>query len=61
MENRVIRIALIGDYDPHVTAHQAIPVALEMAAEHGGHNVHGHWLATDSLHADTPLEGYDGF
>ena len=61
MENRVIRIALIGDYDPHVTAHQAIPVALEMAAEHGGHNVQGHWLATDSLHADTPLEGYDGF
>lgn len=61
MENRVIRIALIGDYDPHVTAHQAIPVALEMAAEHGGHNVQGHWLATDSLHADTPLDGYDGF
>ncbi|MBH8613960.1 CTP synthase C-terminal region-related (seleno)protein [Pseudomonas mohnii] len=61
MENRVIRIALIGDYDPHVTAHQAIPVALEMAAEHSGHNVQGHWLATDSIHADTPLDGYDGF
>jgi hypothetical protein len=29
MENRAIRIALIGDYDPQVTAHQAIPVALD--------------------------------
>ncbi|MGE8067812.1 CTP synthase C-terminal region-related (seleno)protein [Pseudomonas sp. NPDC089569] len=61
MENHVIRIALVGDYDPQVTAHQAIPVALGLAAEHSGWDVQGHWLATDSLHADTPLDGFDGF
>jgi len=50
-----IRIALIGDYDPKVTAHQAIPVALDMAADHTGLKVQGQWLATDSINADTPL------
>jgi CTP synthase (UTP-ammonia lyase) len=56
-----IRIALIGDYDPQVTAHQAIPVALGMAAEHSGLNVQFQWLATDHIHADTALETFDGF
>lgn len=61
METNAIRIALIGDYDPHVTAHQAIPVALGMAAEHTGQNVQFQWLATDCITADTPLDDYDGF
>lgn len=61
MENPSIRIALVGDYDPQVTAHQAIPLALDMAAEHTGLNVQGQWLATDSIHADAPLDGFDGF
>jgi CTP synthase (UTP-ammonia lyase) len=60
MENRPIRIALIGDYDPQVTAHQAIPVALEMAAEHSSLNVQWQWLATDEIHAETPLHPFDG-
>ena len=61
MENPPIRIALIGDYDPQVTAHQAIPVALEMAAEHSGLNVQWQWLATDEIHAETSLHPFDGF
>ncbi|AWY40828.1 hypothetical protein DKY63_13410 [Pseudomonas putida] len=61
MENPVIRIALIGDHDPQVTAHQAIPVALGMAAEHSGRNVQGQWLGTDTIRADTPLDEFDGF
>ena len=61
MENSAIRIALIGDYDPQVTAHQAIPVALGMAAEHTGLNVQFQWLGTDVITADTPLENFDGF
>ena len=61
METRPIRIALIGDYDPQVTAHQAIPVALEMAAEHSGPNVQWQWLATDDIHVETPLHTFDGF
>ena len=56
-----ISIALIGDYDPQVTAHQAIPVALGMIAEQSGHNVQFDWLATDQIHVDTPLAHYDGF
>lgn len=61
MENRAIRIALIGDYDPQVTAHQAIPVALGMLAEHSGREVQFQWLPTESIHVDTPLQDFDGF
>ena len=61
MENRTIRIALIGDYDAQVTAHQAIPVALGMAAEHMRLSVQWQWLATDSINADTPLDEFHGF
>ncbi|CAI8779707.1 CTP synthase [Pseudomonas serboccidentalis] len=61
MENRAIRIALIGDYDPQVTAHQAIPVALGMIAEHSGRDVQFQWLPTEKIHVDTPLQDFDGF
>ncbi|CAI8924822.1 CTP synthase [Pseudomonas zeae] len=61
MENSAIRIALIGDYDPQVTAHQAIPVALGLVAEHLNRNVQFEWLPTEQIHADTPLERFDGF
>lgn len=61
MENPVIRIALIGDYDLQVTAHQAIPLALGMAAEITGRNVQGQWLATESIEAGAPLDQFDGF
>ncbi|QVW22078.1 CTP synthase [Pseudomonas hormoni] len=61
MENTAIRIALIGDYDPQVTAHQAIPIALRMVAEHSGLNIQFQWLATDCIDNDTPLEDFDGF
>lgn len=61
METNPIRIALIGDYDPHVTAHQAIPVALERVTEHTGLNLQWHWLATDEIHAETALHTFDGF
>ncbi|UVM51878.1 CTP synthase [Pseudomonas sp. B21-015] len=61
METSAIRIALIGDHDPQVTAHQAIPVALGMAAEHSGRNIQVQWLATDCINAETPLSDFDGF
>lgn len=61
MKNRSIRIALIGDYDPHVTAHQAIPVALGLVAEHLGQTVQFDWLATEQIHAETSLKDFDGF
>ena len=61
METRAIHIALIGDHDPQVTAHQAIPVALGMAAEHSGRDIQFQWLATDRINVDTPLDDFDGF
>lgn len=56
-----ISVALIGDYDPQVTAHQAIPVALGLVAEQLDRQVQFEWLATDQIHADTPLNRFDGF
>jgi len=60
MQTTAIRIALIGDYDPQVTAHQAIPLALGMIAEQSGLNVQWQWLATDSINVDTAFDEFDG-
>jgi CTP synthase (UTP-ammonia lyase) len=54
----LIRICLVGDYDPTVTAHQAIPKALALAAN--GKEVRPVWPGTESL-LDAELDGYDGF
>lgn len=56
-----IHIALIGDYNREVIAHQAIPLALTMAAESAALNVQFEWLPTDSITSATQLNGFDGF
>jgi CTP synthase (UTP-ammonia lyase) len=43
------RVALVGDYDPSVIAHQAIPEALRLAGIQSGDNVEGIWLHTASI------------
>jgi CTP synthase (UTP-ammonia lyase) len=53
-----VRICLIGDYDPEVTAHQAIPKALALAAN--GEPVEPVWLETERA-MDADLEPYAGF
>jgi hypothetical protein len=55
-------IALIGDYDPEVTAHRAIPLAVELASretEPTGVT----WLSTEALVSapDDALSRYAGF
>ena len=55
-----LRIALIGDYDPQITAHQAIPLALELAARHIERDVQWQWLATESIAADSDFSHFDG-
>ena len=52
------RICLVGDYDPGVLAHQAIPKALALAAN--GADVHPVWLGTKSA-LNAELDGYAGF
>ena len=53
-----MRIALIGDYNSEVTAHQAIPRALALAAD--GVDVKPEWLDTLSA-LNAALQGYAGF
>ena len=49
-----VRIALVGDYNPSVIAHQAIPLALQLA---GQQNLGFDWKHTSTL---GPLDGYHG-
>jgi len=44
-----IKIGLIGDYNPDVKAHIAIPIALKLASEEIQINVEYNWLPTESL------------
>jgi CTP synthase (UTP-ammonia lyase) len=45
----MVRIALIGDYNPEVTAHVAIPRALDLAAEAVECDAAPDWIATPEL------------
>ncbi len=49
------RIGLIGDYDPTVTAHIAIPRALALAARTLGVTVEPEWLPTPALAGISPV------
>ncbi len=57
-----IRIALVGDFNPAVTAHQAIPKAIEIAAAEISISVEYDWIATPRFDdgAAPILSGYDG-
>ena len=55
-----IRVALIGDHDPAITAHRAIPLALGLAAHAAGSAVEEMWVATPEPQRDPALlAGYD--
>jgi CTP synthase (UTP-ammonia lyase) len=43
------RIGLVGDFNPDVIAHRAIPAALALAAKATGVSVEPVWLATDRI------------
>jgi CTP synthase (UTP-ammonia lyase) len=61
MENqRSLHIALVGDYAPQITAHRAIPIALELASKQTGHHIGFQWLATDLITDSAVLNGFDG-
>ncbi|QIH10205.1 MULTISPECIES: CTP synthase [unclassified Pseudomonas] len=55
-----IRIALVGDHDPRIIAHQALPLALQHAASEVGADLDYQWLATERLQDEKSLEGFDG-
>lgn len=56
-----IRIGLIGDFNPQVKAHVAIPQALELAAQEIKQEVEVSWLATTLLEHSPEIlrSGYD--
>ncbi|WP_335943892.1 CTP synthase [Pseudomonas sp. G166] len=61
MENqRPLHIALVGDYDPQITAHRAIPLALELIARQTGHDIRFQWLATGSIADKSVLNDFNG-
>src|SRR5262245_5535839 len=57
-----VRIALIGDYNPAVKAHQGIPRALTLAAEASGGSCAWDWVHTSTLLKDpsAQLAGFEG-
>ena len=55
-----MRIGLIGDFDPTVTAHQAIPLALELAGKAARTRVAHDWLPTDGISGPAQLAAFDG-
>ncbi|TNV22045.1 hypothetical protein FH968_03970 [Buttiauxella sp. B2] len=56
---QTLRIALVGDYNPTVIAHQAIPRALDNAAENIDVTADYDWLATPEVTSLEDLVGYD--
>jgi CTP synthase (UTP-ammonia lyase) len=56
---RPLRVALVGDHDPAIVAHQALPRAIALAGEVLGVVAELHWLATDAVDARDPIAGHD--
>jgi len=46
---KVVRIALVGDFDPAVTAHRAIPEALRLSAQRLGVEIRPQWIHTTTV------------
>lgn len=54
------RLALVGDHNPAVVAHRAIPRALAKAAAATGVELEWHWVATETIRdATQDLAGFD--
>lgn len=56
----MIHIGLIGDHNHDVIAHQAIPLALNLAQNHTGLALEFEWVATDSISTAAQVADYDG-
>jgi CTP synthase (UTP-ammonia lyase) len=54
----MIRVALVGDFDPDVLAHTAISVALRLAAGAIGVEVAPEWVGTAEIGSEARLEGH---
>ncbi|MEW5977620.1 MAG: CTP synthase [Acidobacteriota bacterium] len=59
MRNNVL-IGLVGDYDATVPAHQAIPMALQLAADSAAMKVDWQWVPTADIRSVSRVSAYDG-
>ncbi len=57
--NTPLRIALVGDYNPDVIAHKAIPLAIDDAAAVLEQPVSYDWIATSEITSADRLTDYD--
>ena len=55
-----IRIGLVGDFDPTVPAHQAIPIALSSASKKVAADVACEWVPTDEITSIARLTAFSG-
>jgi CTP synthase (UTP-ammonia lyase) len=56
----MVNIALIGDYDAGITAHQAIPEALRLAAQERAVAVNFEWVPTAQITTRQRIAEFDG-
>ncbi|QKN82329.1 CTP synthase [Scandinavium goeteborgense] len=56
---KTLRIALVGDFNPEVIAHQAIPLAIDDAAAVQELTADYDWVATADIKSADSLAGYD--
>ncbi|WP_338505565.1 CTP synthase [Erwinia aphidicola] len=54
-----LRLALVGDYRPDAVAHQAIPLAISLAAQALNLDVTPQWLPTETLTDRSMLQDFD--
>jgi CTP synthase (UTP-ammonia lyase) len=56
----MVKIALVGDYNETVPAHQAIPKALQIASQALDSTIDFEWIPTDKIQDFSRLAGFDG-
>lgn len=54
-----IAVGLIGDYDPDVVAHQAIPRALDLSSRAAGVPAIAEWISTEEITSDHRVARFD--
>ncbi len=60
ISTNTVRIALVGDFDESVAAHQAIPIALERIASELQVQVQLQWIPTPEVEDGQQLKDFDG-
>jgi CTP synthase (UTP-ammonia lyase) len=57
---QAILVGLIGDYDETVSAHQAIPIALQLAADSTAVEIQWQWIPTEEVRTVARISKFDG-